>query len=118
MEPGRLVIPRLEAGALDMGTGRAGTRVKTQAKVSLCLDGVQGQVYPRCKGEGSALQTHRQVIVYHVSQRTRTLSRSSAIPGSSRGVVTCMSRAKAFVTVIKIEPRDQTHFWRAIKGFR
>ena len=27
VEPGRLVIPRLEAGALDMGTGRAGTRV-------------------------------------------------------------------------------------------
>ena len=34
------------------------------------LDGVQGQVYSRCKGEGSTLQTHCQVIVYHVSQRT------------------------------------------------
>ena len=110
VEPGRLVIPRLEAGALDMGTGRAGTRVK----VRLCLDGVQGQVYPRCKGEGSALQTHCQVIVYHVSQRTLTLSRSS-IPEPSQGLVTCMSRAEAFVTGIKIEPRDQSYFWGLIK---
>ena len=82
---------------------------------NVCLDGVQGQVYPRCKGEGSAIQTHRQVIVYHVSQRTLTLSRSSAIPEPSQRVVTCVSRAEAFATGIKIEPRGQSHFWRLIK---
>ena len=82
-----------------------------QGQLLAGLDGVQGQVYPRCEGEGSTLPTHCQVIVYHVSQRTLTLSRSSAIP---QGVVTCISHAEAFVTGIKIEPRDQSHFWGPI----
>ena len=67
-----------------MGTGRTETRVSSYLLAwiidAIPLDGVQGQVYPRCEGEGSALQTHCQVIVvYLVSKRTPTLSRSSPI---------------------------------------
>ena len=70
-----------------MGTGRAETRVSSYLLAwiidAIPLDGVQGQVYPRCEGEGSALQTHCQVIVYLVSKTTPTLSRSSLIPEPS-----------------------------------